>query len=139
MTTAISFLFDKYADLQPEDPHWICDGADDESHDYCRKCAKAKIEKDGKGQLNMSVAPESDSCIHCEECGKLLDYCLTNFGADAELDHFRAIKFRRNKPLDRETAYHLARMLAAKGDDFEAIEIAARAIRCMKSIPKISH
>lgn len=133
---ALSLLFDKYADLEPENPHWICDDDGDEGHNYCRRCALAKIKKDGKGDLNVSVAPESDSCLHCTVCGKLLDYTLTNHGADSELDHFRSVKFRRDKPLDRDTAYHLARMLAAKGDDCEAVVIAARAIRCMKSIPR---
>jgi len=135
---ALSYLFDRYADLQPEDPHWICDGVGDEAEDYCRRCALAKIAADGKGELNMSIAPETDSCLHCTKCGKLLDYTLTNSGADSEIDHFRSVKFRRNKPLDRDTAYHLARMLAAKDGDHEATVIAARAIRCMKSIPKLS-
>ena len=135
--TTLSLIFDKYANLSPEDPHWICDGVGDEGKDFCRRCALAKIKKDGKGQLSMSVAPESDGCVHCTVCGKLLDYTLTDHGGDAELDHFRGVKFRRGKPLDRDTAYHLARMLAAKGDDCEAVVIAARAIRCMKSIPNL--
>jgi hypothetical protein len=136
--SALGMLFDKYADLSPEDPHWICDGVGDEGSDFCRKCALAKIKADGKGQLSMSVAPESDSCLHCSVCGKLLDYTLTGSGADAELAHFRSVKFRRDKPLDRDTAYHLARMLWGKDGDLEAVTIAARAIRCMKKIPTLN-
>jgi hypothetical protein len=136
--TALAFLFDQYAGMQPEDPCWITDGKVDEAHDYCRKCAAARIERDGAGYLSTSCAPESDHCVHCDACGKLLNYSLTAAGADAELDHFQSVRFRKDKRLDRETAFHLARMLAAKGDDFEATEVAARAIRCMRSIPKIA-
>ena len=136
--SAIAMLFDSYAALEPEDPHWIYDGDGGEGEDYCRRCALAKIEKDGKGELSMSVSPESDGCLHCTKCGKLLGYVLTDYGANSELDHFRSVKFRRNKLLDRETAYHLARLLAAKDGDYEATMIAARAIRCMKSIPQLS-
>src|SRR6185312_12551906 len=100
----LSLLFDQYADLSPENPHWICDGDGDEGQDYCRKCALSKIAADGKGELSVSVAPESDGCLHCCVCGELLDYTLTDAGADAELHHFRTVKFRRNKPLDRDTA-----------------------------------
>jgi len=68
---------------------------------------------------------------------RILNYTLTNYGAESELSHFRTVKFRRDKPLDRETAYHLARALYGKDNDLEAVMIAARAIRSMKYIPQL--
>lgn len=131
----LAHLFDLYASLDPEGPHWIRD--DDTGEDYCRKHALEKIAADGLDpdeQLDGGFSRETDSCCHCAKCGKLLAYTLTDEGQAAELDHFKSVKFRRNKPLDRETSYHLARMLWGNCD-LDAIRVAARAIRCMGHIP----
>lgn len=130
--TDLSYLFDRYAELYPEPPYWPAN--DDIGEHYCRKHA---LEKAGReGEIDGGVVRETDTCCHCRTCGKLLDYTLTDAGADQELAHFRTVKFRRDKPLDRETAYHLARLCAAK-DDLETIFIAAKAIWCMRAIPTI--
>jgi hypothetical protein len=127
-------LFEQYADIHPEPGYWFETEDGGDGDDYCLKCVK---EKDaGRGKYSgYGCSSEHDGCLHCSKCGKLLDYVLTDYGAEEELNHFRAVKFRRNKPLDRETAYHLARLIAAKEGDLEVIWIAARAIRCMKRIP----
>jgi len=125
----LAHLFDQYANLDPEPGYWIMD---DEAETYCLRCvtvvAKGR-EIDGYGGPS-----EQDHCLHCHKCGKLLDYTLSNYGAREELAHFRTVKFRRDKPLDRDTAYHLARLIAAH-EDMEVIRIAAKAIRCMKRLP----
>ena len=133
---ALSLLFDRYADLRPEGACWLDfeDGGDGNNH--CSRCIK-KLDPEGKHYTQDTGSRESDRCVHCGTCGKLLDYTLTDSGADSELEHFRHVRFRRDKQLDRDTAYHLARLLDAKGNDCEAIMIAARAIRCMKSIPNL--
>jgi hypothetical protein len=130
----LAYLFDEYAALVPENGYWIDfeDGGNGET--YCLRCVKKK--DSGKEKYSgYGCAAEQDGCLHCSECGKLLDYVLTDHGAEEELHHFKSVKFRRNKPLDRETAYHLARLIAAKPNDIDVIRIAARAIRCMKRIP----
>lgn len=133
---ALSLLFDLYAALDPEPPCWLDfeDGGDGRSH--CLRCIK-KLDKGQDKYTVGSPGAEEDTCLHCGTCGKILDYTLTDAGAEHELEHFRAVKFRRNRPLDRDTAYHLARLCAAKNDDVETTFIAARAIRCMKSIPTL--
>lgn len=133
--TALSLLFDRYAAIDPEPPCWLDfeDGGDGNSH--CLRCIK-KLDK-GRNKFTICAGDaEEDSCVHCGTCGKVLDYTLSDTGADSELSHFRTVKFRKDKLLDRDTAFHLARLLAAKGDDFETVQIAARAIRCMKYIPR---
>lgn len=132
--TLLSRLFDEYANLSPEGPYWVEGDDGDDGYDYCRKHALEKIEKAG-GHLSGGYSRENDSCCHCATCGVLLDYSLTDHGQQSELEHFKTIKFRRNKTLDRQTAYHLARMLYGMDDDMDALRVAARAIRCMKSIP----
>lgn len=126
----LSLLFDQYADLEPGPGCWV---DDDDAETYCLGCAK-KI-ADGRPISSYGCAAEQDGCLHCHKCGKLLDYVLTNYGAEEELHHFKTMKFRRDKPLDRQTAYHLARLIAAKENDMDVIRVAARAIRCMKRIP----
>ncbi len=130
----LALLFDQYADLRPEDPCYleIEDGGDGAY--YCIKCLKAKF-PESERRYGCAGGAEHDGCVHCVECGKLLDYVLTDAGASEELAHFATVKFRRNKPLDRNTAFHLARLIAAKENDLDVIRIAARAIRCMKRIP----
>lgn len=133
---ALSLLFDQYAALSPEMGYWLDfeDGGDGGTH--CLKCIK-KLDAGCDKYTGYGGAPEQDGCLHCGTCGKLLDYTLTDYGANSELDHFKDVKFRRNKPLDRITAYEIARMLAAKGDDLDAVHVAARAIRCMKKLPTL--
>lgn len=132
--SALALLFDQYARLWPDSGCWLDheDGGDGET--YCRRCIKKKDAGRDAYQV-IGAGYESDGCLHCSACGKLLDYVLTDCGAEEELAHFRTVKFRRNKPLDRETAFHLARLIAAKEDDMDVILIAARAIRCMKRLP----
>ena len=127
----LALLFDEYANLQPEPGYWL---DEDEGETYCLRCVKQIA--NGRSFSGYGCAPEQDSCLHCHKCGKLLDYVLTNHGADEELNHFRTMRFRRDKPLGRETAFHIARMVWAKDNDMDVIRVAARAIRCMKRIPK---
>jgi hypothetical protein len=129
----LAHFFDLYANLSPEGPCWPFD--DDTGENYCREHALAKAREAGHDKIDGGYAHEADGCVHCATCGKLLDYSLTDHGQESELAHFVTVKFRRNKPLDRETAYHLARMLWGKDNDLQAIRVAASAIRCMKRLP----
>lgn len=131
MMTMLVLLFDQYANLAPGAGYWLED--DDCCETYCLQCIKKLAA--GREYSGYGCAAEQDGCLHCHECGQLLDYVLTNHGALEELNHFKTVSFRRNKPLDRETAYHLARLIAARDNDMDVIRIAAKAIRCMKRIP----
>jgi hypothetical protein len=59
----------------------------------------------------------------------MLDYSLTDEGVAYELDHFRSIRF--HKPLFRDDAFHVARMLACATDDKEVVAVARRAVRAI--------
>lgn len=126
----LSLLFDQYANLHPSAGYWLLDN---EHETFCQRCVE-KIAK-GREYTGYGCAAEQDGCLHCDKCGELLDYTLTDHGAAEELAHFQTMAFRRNKSLDRNMAYHLARLIAAREHDMDVVRIAARAIRCMSRIP----
>lgn len=129
----LAHLFDQYANLHPSAGYWLMDN---EHETFCQRCVE-KIAK-GREYTGYGCAAEQDGCLHCDRCGVTLDYVLTDHGALEELSHFKTVKFRRGKSLDRQTAYHLARLIAARDHDMDVIRIAAKAIRCMKRIPASS-
>lgn len=51
---------------------------------------------------------------------------LTDYGVDAELEHFRTVRFR--KPLNREAAFHISRIIDAAPDNLKAQSLARRAL-----------
>ena len=58
----------------------------DDGNQYCWECLKKLFPDDDWGGGAYSV--EYDSCMHCETCGRVLSYVLTNYGAKEELEHF---------------------------------------------------
>jgi hypothetical protein len=127
----LDLLFDEYAALDPEGPYWPA--VADTSEDFCR--AHAQVKAGPSGEIDGGYSRETDGCCHCATCGRLLAYTLTDAGAASELAHFKTVRFQRDRPLDRTTAYHLSRLIAAMPHDMEVTRIAARAIRCMRSVP----
>jgi hypothetical protein len=125
----LKIRLDRYAGMYRADPYWLSN--DDCGFTYCRKCALQALRAKPGAELDGGFHCENDSCQHCETCGRLLDYTLTNYGAAEEINHFSKIRFR--KPLDRDQAYHIARMLGANTEDEAAIKIAHRAVA---KIPK---
>ena len=78
----------------------------DDGNQYCWECLKKLFPDDDWGGGAYSV--EYDSCMHCETCGRVLSYVLTNYGAKEELEHFSEHTWDWNNPDD---CYHVARML----------------------------
>lgn len=81
--------------------HWVInkDGYDEEG-DFCPECVigelvrvvteQGRVDEDDDDTRTIYEYPatEDDGCRHCETCGALLDYTLTNYGVENELDHF---------------------------------------------------
>lgn len=114
-------------DMDVPPPYWLSGGGTEATYTYCLPCAKAVAKAHPGAEIDGGWSGESDSCVHCEKCGCLLEYTLTDNGAAYEIEHFSSIRFRR--PLTRDDAYHIARMLAAAPDDPDAIKIGKRAMR----------
>lgn len=92
--------------------HWFVGDAPDWPHDagknFCFPCAEAIIglfyeehpeldELDDDGEVDVEAREvyidgvgrtEHDSTPFCEECGALLNGCLTDYGVEQELEHF---------------------------------------------------
>ena len=89
-------------------PHWL-GGDADQGPSYCHECAQKQVDS-GNGEFVDGGWPQdSDGSCHCEDCGRLLDYTLTDYGVGDELSHFKGIRLRGK--LTPGTAYHLARLL----------------------------
>lgn len=66
----------------------------DESVSYCYNCASKNAKRLTK-KLKKNVIvdggwgmQEDDTCVHCADCQKILNYNLTEHGCKSELDHF---------------------------------------------------
>ena len=99
----------------------------DPSFHFCRECGSslrqlmlaAGLERDGeRPDLQPDSWPESDGSRVCDVCGALLEYILTDFGAEQEAEHFTG--HPPEVPLSREHAYELARIAETEsaGDGF---------------------
>lgn len=119
----IARALDAYANIDPPFVCWLSGDGDDQSLDYCRSCAETKVAEGSGDDISSSCGPYygADSCLHCEDCGCVLDYTLSRHGALSELDHFEVSP--PSAPLKHDTAFHLARMVEAVEcvDDGDAI------------------
>ena len=103
-----------------EQPYWFIHNACGEEGTFCFDCGEKRraeliASHPGKTpeQLNLHMLDggwsiECDSCEHCEKCGQLLEYSLTDYGAESEWEHFQehGISLR-----DPDTAYHVQAIL----------------------------
>lgn len=114
-------------------PHFWVGGDGDCSPDYCEACCQEAVEEeralnpagefwvDGGGE-----AHEEDHPAYCSTCGKLTSYQLTDYGVDAELDHFEAFEADPIEPLAEEVAYEALSIVDGICSDDE--ERATRAV-----------
>lgn len=97
----------RFAKMRPEYPCWMGNG--DAGPSYCRACAKKRAAETGDDVDGGYRRYENDGCCHCDLCGVVLDYELTEYGVFEEIEHFQKRRFRA--PLNREEAYHIGCML----------------------------
>ncbi|RLG25200.1 hypothetical protein DRN76_03070 [Methanosarcinales archaeon] len=108
-------------DLEPENSHWVSSQEIDvdKSEDRCFSCIKKKVKELGKKVIvaDGHLIQEADTCVHCQDCEKLLAYSLTESGVELELDHFLS-EYLEIDMYDTEEAYHLGAVLSCY-DDYE--------------------
>lgn len=95
------------SEIDVQFPYWLSGGGADEGLSFCFECANKNVSDDV--EVNGGWVQDSDSCCHCEECGILLDYNLTEVGVASELEHFIANGI--TSPVNPEIAYHLLGLL----------------------------
>ena len=85
-------------DVKPE--HWV--GGGDEGLSYCRDCCLAEVAKLGSDDLRLDGGwvGECDAAPFCETCQHPLDYTLTDYGVEEELNHFEEYGFDLDSPGD---------------------------------------
>ena len=78
--------------ISSEPEYWIHNA--DEGISYCYECCKKEVKRllkeNPKGEycVDGGYGTEGDSTPFCEICDKLLENNLTDYGCEAELDHF---------------------------------------------------
>jgi hypothetical protein len=117
---------DRYAaSLNLEYPRWLCGDKADEGLTYCRECAEKAL-AEGLGEyLGGGFAQECDTYEQCYTCSKMLEYHLSEHGAEREFDW---LKYKRFKKIDKETAYMVARILEVDLHNKKYIRLAQRAL-----------
>lgn len=90
-------------------PHWLGGDVVDQGPSYCRACADKKVVAGEAEHIDGGWQQEEDGCCHCEECGRTLDYTLSDCGVNGELEHY--LSNPPKSPLCAQEAYHLSRVL----------------------------
>ncbi len=107
--------FSRPAWAAASEQYWI-NGDDDSDGTYCDKCAEVEYgfeARDGTF-IDGGFSLESDGCVHCDRCGRLLEYSLTDAGAVYEINHYSENCVR---VLTAEEAAHIETALGACVDE----------------------
>lgn len=123
-----------FASIQPEYPCWMANG--DAGPSYCFACATKKAAETGDEVDGGYRRYENDGCCHCDICGVLLDYTLTEYGVSEELDHYERRRFRA--PLHPEDAYHVGCLLRDAPENPNVIRVAKRFVAKLTSMGAIA-
>jgi len=87
-----------------ENEHWI--SGYDEGLSFCYDCAHKKVEDlrrsdpDGEYDVDGGWGTDGDGTPYCETCFQRLDNTLTQYGCEAEVDHFLRYGFDPNYPYE---------------------------------------
>jgi len=98
-------LFNAGASRVPSEPeHWIHNA--DEGLSYCYECCEKEVKRllkeNPKGEycVDGGWGTDGDSTPFCEICHKLLENTLTDYGCEAEVEHFMDNGFDPNSDDD---------------------------------------
>lgn len=117
------------ADLDVPYPHWLGGQDADQGPSYCWECATKAVSDGRCAFVDGGWPQDSDGCCLCEDCGKLLDYTLTDYGLGEELSHFRTTRLRGR--LGPHTAYQLSRVLEHHGEHPEVKSLLPKVRRAL--------
>ncbi|MCO8261534.1 hypothetical protein NC656_08245 [Pseudomonas asiatica] len=116
-------------------PHWIGGKDADQGPSYCRSCAEAKVEAREAEYVDGGWQQDNDGCCHCDTCGRLLEYNLTDYGAAEELEHYLANP--PPVPISPEDAFHIAKMLEHDERNPDAVAIAVAAAELIAAAKEV--
>lgn len=113
-------------------PCWLGGDDADQGPSYCRECAQKHVDAGHAAFVDGGWPQDNDGCCHCEDCGRLLDYTLTEYGVQEEYDHFKRDRLRRK--MTPELAYHLARLLEAHDQQPEVLRLLPKVRRALARV-----
>lgn len=113
----------------PPYPHWLDGDEADQGISYCRPCAEQAVSQGHGESVDGGWAQDNDTCCHCEECGCLLDYTLTDYGVRSEFEHFRRDRLRRK--MNPDVAYYLARVIEHHREHPEVLRLLPKVSRAL--------
>jgi hypothetical protein len=115
----LNALFDAGKAQSDELPEYWISGEDyNEGESYCYSCAEKKIKelkkkkRRGEWIISGGYRIDSDSTPFCETCGCLLDACLTDEGAEEEIDHFTTYGFDQMSADDCRAMWEVINVLS---------------------------
>lgn len=109
------------ADIEVPYQHWLGGDNADQGPSYCRPCAERAVASGKAEFVDGGYQQDDDGCSHCDDCGRLLEYSLTEHGAAAELEHFLASA--PSAPISPDCAFHLIKLLECHNESPEVLEL----------------
>lgn len=110
-------------------PHWLGGDGADQGPSYCRDCASKLVAAGEAEFVDGGWMQDNDGCCLCEECGRLLDYTLTDYGVEEELSHFKSVRLRG--AMSPELAYQLSRVLEQHHEHPEVLALLPKTCRAL--------
>ena len=110
-------------------PHWLGGTGADQGPSYCHDCASKRVEA-GEGEFVDGGWPQdNDGSCQCEDCGRTLDYTLTEYGVEEEMEHFTRRRLRG--AINPLLAYALARVLEQHRRQPEVLRLLPKVCRAL--------
>jgi hypothetical protein len=108
----------------------------DEAHLWCHKCAVKHLsrarrlmprERRADHFICHTDARGEDTTRACMRCGKRLNYSLSKYGVESELEHFAM--YPPHAPIRGGEAWDIARIIEAAPDNEEALALGRAALK----------
>lgn len=110
----------------------------DEAHLWCHKCADKHLKRARRLMSREERADHfvcrtdargEDTTRACMRCGKRLDYSLSNYGVESELDYYADNP--PHAPISGGAAWEIARIIEAAPDNEEALTLGSAVLKAI--------
>ncbi|HDS1633519.1 TPA: hypothetical protein QEL43_003182 [Stenotrophomonas maltophilia] len=104
-------LIERLQAIQAAPPYqcWLGGDDTDQGVSYCRDCAQKEVDAGRAEFVDGGWSQDNDCPASCETCRAQLQYDLTEYGIEQELEGM--MKYRLRAPVTPEAAYAIAQVL----------------------------
>lgn len=113
--------------IDPPYQHWLQGG--DQGMSYCSACAQKAVDAGDAEAVDGGWDQECDGQAFCETCGIPLQYTLTDYGVEQELESMMAAKDLA--ALSPAGAYAISRVLERYDQDSEVLRLVPKIERAL--------